>query len=149
MKITKFVIVIGIALAVSACQTTDYGKLGGALLGGAAGGFGGSKIGSGTGRLLATAGGTLLGAFGGALFGNSITKPYDNENRIDQNGYLIDRNGRQIQNNRMRFQRIPNNSSGRPLYGYQREQQVQQVQQPKGLICKTRVRNGYAITNCD
>jgi uncharacterized protein YcfJ len=71
-------------LTLSGCQTLDSaGRLGGTLLGGAGGGFAGSKFGQGTGRLAATAGGTLLGAIVGGFFGDTmIDQPRRNSRNI-------------------------------------------------------------------
>jgi uncharacterized protein YcfJ len=69
---------------VSGCQTLDSaGRLGGAVLGGAGGGFAGSKFGQGKGRLAATAGGTLLGAIVGGFLGDTmIDQPRRNARNI-------------------------------------------------------------------
>lgn len=69
---------------VSGCQTLDsVGQIGGTLLGGAGGGFAGSKFGQGQGRLAATAGGTLLGAVLGGFLGDTmIDQPRRNARNI-------------------------------------------------------------------
>lgn len=76
--------VIGIALA--GCQTLDNpGQLGLGLLGGATGGYGGSLVGKGRGKLAATAGGAVLGTLLGGFIGNrTIDTPRRNANQIQQ-----------------------------------------------------------------
>lgn len=119
MKIRNILIAGALALSLSGCITT-VGTLAGGLAGGAAGGYGGSMIGSGLGNTIATAGGAVGGMLLGGLLGNTLTLPYANSDRIDQNAYGIDRNGRRIDNMDSRYQGqngnavyvMPNGSSG-------------------------------------
>jgi surface antigen len=64
-----------LALSLVACEG-NYGpkQTGGAVIGGAAGGLLGSKIGGGKGQLAATAIGALLGVFVGSEAGKSLDK---------------------------------------------------------------------------
>ena len=95
MKIRKVMIVGLLAFSLSGCIQT-VGTMAGGLAGGAAGAYGGSMIGNGLGKTIATAGGALGGALIGGFLGNSLTLPYTNSDRIDQNAYGIDQNGRRI-----------------------------------------------------
>ena len=72
----KTVLSVILVLSVSACAGGKYGdkQVGGTILGGAIGGFAGSKIGSGKGQLAATAIGALLGAFAGSEAGKSLDR---------------------------------------------------------------------------
>jgi surface antigen len=62
------------ALALAGCAGRDYGpkQTAGAVIGGAAGGLLGAQIGSGTGRLAATAAGAVLGFWLGSEIGRSL-----------------------------------------------------------------------------
>jgi len=76
---TIFAVAI-LSVALVGCNAHNGGmnkQLGGTLLGGALGGWAGSQIGGGKGKLAATAGGALLGA----LLGNSVGASLD---RADQ-----------------------------------------------------------------
>lgn len=95
MNIRNVMIAGVLALSLSGCNQTA-GTLAGGLAGGAAGAYGGSMIGNGLGKTIATAGGALGGALIGGFLGNSLTLPYTNSDRIDQNAYGIDQNGRRI-----------------------------------------------------
>ena len=72
----KSVLSVILVLTLAACATGDYGQkqVGGTILGGALGGFVGSKIGSGKGQLAATAIGALLGAYAGSEAGKSLDR---------------------------------------------------------------------------
>jgi surface antigen len=76
MRILKFVIPGLVAISLIGCQNSQYGEkqTGGALIGGALGGLAGSQIGSGKGRLAATAAGALLGLLAGSEVGKSLDK---------------------------------------------------------------------------
>jgi surface antigen len=72
-----------LSVVVFGCATDQHGSpgelglnktTGGALVGAAAGGLVGSTIGSGKGRLAATAAGVLLGAFAGGEVGKSLDR---------------------------------------------------------------------------
>jgi surface antigen len=71
----KGVLVVGLALALIACQTNAGKKeTAGTLVGAAGGAVAGAQFGSGKGQLAATAVGTLLGAFIGNQVGQSLDK---------------------------------------------------------------------------
>ncbi len=69
----------GMALALSGCQSWEYGEkeTAGTVIGGVGGALLGSQVGDGTTRLVATAAGTLIGAW----IGNEVGKSLD---RADQ-----------------------------------------------------------------
>jgi len=73
------VIALVVATSLGACSTQpgsqNINQFGGTILGGAGGGFLGSKIGKGSGNLAATA----AGAVGGALLGNVLGSNMDKE----------------------------------------------------------------------
>lgn len=73
-------LVLASALATGACSNSQYGpkQTVGALGGAALGGFLGSQVGHGKGRLAATAAGTLLGA----VLGNEIGRGLDDADRL-------------------------------------------------------------------
>ena len=78
-KTARTIIVLLLAAALSACQTTGGQKeTGGTLLGAGLGALAGSQIGSGRGQLAAVA----IGALGGALLGNSVGRSLDRADRI-------------------------------------------------------------------
>ena len=95
MKIRNVLLVGVLGLSLSGCQST-IGTMAGGLAGAAAGGYAGSMVGSGLGNTIATVGGALGGAVVGGFLGNSLTKPYENSDRIDQTMTAVDRNGRRI-----------------------------------------------------
>ena len=75
MKSFKIIAVVIAALSISGCTQLNLSKAdGGTLLGAAAGGLIGSKIGKGRGQLAATAIGTLFGAAVGRDIGASLDK---------------------------------------------------------------------------
>ena len=83
MKIVKLVVVTGLALLLAACGGagrygySDYGpkETVGTLAGAALGGWAGSQIGHGKGRLAATAAGVVLGG----LLGNQVGRSLDRQ----------------------------------------------------------------------
>jgi uncharacterized protein YcfJ len=83
MKIRNVLLVGVLGLSLSGCQST-IGTMAGGLAGAGAGGYAGSMVGSGLGNTIATVGGALGGAVVGGFLGNSLTKPYENSDRIDQ-----------------------------------------------------------------
>lgn len=76
---TLFAVAI-LSVALSGCLGATGGnkQLGGTLLGGALGGWAGSQIGGGTGKLIATGAGVFLGG----LIGNSIGASLDRADRL-------------------------------------------------------------------
>lgn len=115
MKFRNVALAGVLALSLSGCITT-LGTVGGGLAGGAAGGYAGSMFGNGLGKTIATAGGALGGALVGGFLGNALTTPYANSDRIDQNSYAIDRNGRRIDNMDTRLQYQGQGQNGGNVY---------------------------------
>ena len=76
------------ALSLSAC-VSNPNQLGFGLAGSALGGLGGSQIGKGKGKLIATGVGALLGAFGGSQFGNRLDQVGRNHTAIGHNSNSI------------------------------------------------------------
>lgn len=115
MKFRNVLIVGVLAFSLSGCITT-LGTVGGGLAGGAAGGYAGSMFGKGLGKTIATAGGALGGALVGGFLGHSLTLPYANSDRIDQNAYGIDRNGRRLDHMDGRMSGQGQGQNGGPVY---------------------------------
>ncbi len=79
IKTTVSVGILAGALALSGCTTTGTeNETIGTLLGAAAGGWAGSSIGKGNGRIVATAAGTMLGA----AIGNRVGRSMDELDRM-------------------------------------------------------------------
>lgn len=133
MRIRNVLIAGVLALSLSGCIQT-VGTLAGGLAGGAAGGYGGSMIGNGLGKTIATAGGALGGALVGGFLGNSLTLPYTNSDRIDNNQIMIDRNGRRIES-------MGNNQGGGNMYVMPNGNGAS----PSRFNC--RVQNNYVVCN--
>ena len=77
-RISKSILIVALAVGLSACQTGAGPKqTGGTLLGAGLGALAGSRFGSGRGKLVAVA----LGAVGGAFLGNSIGQSLDRADR--------------------------------------------------------------------
>ena len=74
MKIAKLGAVLALGVTLAACTSTGYGpkETIGTLAGAALGGWAGSTIGKGTGRLAATAAGVTLGGFLGNQIGRGL-----------------------------------------------------------------------------
>ncbi len=73
--IAKSLVIVLVAASLSACNSTHGPKqTGGTLVGAALGGFMGSKMGRGKGKLAAVAAGTLMGAFLGSKVGKSLDR---------------------------------------------------------------------------
>jgi len=73
-RISKMLLIVGLAVVLSACQNFGGGKqAGGTLLGAGLGALAGSQFGSGRGQLVAVA----LGTLGGAFVGNSVGQSLD------------------------------------------------------------------------
>jgi uncharacterized protein YcfJ len=111
MKIRNVLLVGVLGLSLSGCLSTN-GTMAGGLAGAAAGGYAGSMVGSGLGNTIATVGGALGGAVVGGFLGNSLTKPYENSDRIDQTMTAVDRNGRRIDHMDGRLTGMANNTGG-------------------------------------
>lgn len=73
------VAVLPLLLATAGCETGRDKEIGGTLLGAALGGFLGSQIGGGTGRLVATGAGVFLGGF----LGQQIGRQLDEKDRLE------------------------------------------------------------------
>ena len=76
MNIVRTAIAAAATLTLAACAGSGYGdkQIAGGLLGAAGGAVLGSQVGSGHGRLAATAIGTLLGAVAGGSIGQSLDR---------------------------------------------------------------------------
>ncbi|MEL0107850.1 MAG: RT0821/Lpp0805 family surface protein [Rhodospirillales bacterium] len=75
LSLSSIAAVALIAMLLSGCQTNGNQKeIAGTLLGAGLGGWAGSNIGSGKGRLAAVAAGTLIGAFAGRSVGQSLDR---------------------------------------------------------------------------
>ena len=70
----KGLLLVGLVTSLSACETTGQKQNFGAILGAAGGGLLGSTIGSGSGRLAATAAGAALGGLFGSETGKSLDR---------------------------------------------------------------------------
>lgn len=79
MSGARFIVVVGLGLALAACSANSGPKeAGGTVAGAAAGGLIGNAIGGSTGNRLA---GTVIGAAVGGLIGNRIGAALDDEDR--------------------------------------------------------------------
>ena len=87
-KVLKLSAIAVCALSLSAC-VSNPNQLGFGLAGSALGGLGGSQIGKGKGKLIATGVGALLGAFGGSQFGNRLDQVGRNHTAIGHNANSI------------------------------------------------------------
>jgi len=77
MKTSRIILPLALAVSLAACQGAGPKQTGGALVGAAAGGFLGSQIGGGAGKLAATA----LGAAAGMWLGSEIGRSLDENDR--------------------------------------------------------------------
>ena len=111
MKIRNVLLVGVLGLSLSGCLST-IGTMAGGLAGAGAGGYAGSMVGSGLGNTIATVGGALGGAVVGGFLWNSLTKPYENSDRIDQTMTAVDRNGRRIDHMDGRLTGMANSTGG-------------------------------------
>jgi surface antigen len=118
MKVRRFAVtaalVAAVAIPLGACQRGGYGNYGtketlGTLGGAALGGFVGSQIGSGGGRLAATAAGVVLGG----LLGNYVGRGLDEADRLEAERTAFDALERQPDGYQSTWQ---NPNSGN--YGY-------------------------------
>jgi surface antigen len=75
-RLSRVVLPMVLAGSLAACAGSDYGnkQVGGAVLGGAAGGLLGAQVGSGSGQLAATAAGAILGMMVGSEAGKSLDR---------------------------------------------------------------------------
>lgn len=89
-SLLKVLLVAGMIAGIARPGHAEDGwkAIGGTLLGGAVGGWAGSQIGKGQGKLAATAGGALLGAVVGNGIGSSLDR-IDDTYRLQQMGRSI------------------------------------------------------------
>ena len=85
MKVLTLLTVLGVSVALSGCNNAHQTV--GSVLGGLAGGYGGSQIGDGKGRLIATGVGSLLGLVGGGYVGSFMDNVNQNSQSISDLRY--------------------------------------------------------------
>ena len=133
-KVLKLSALAVCALSLSAC-VSNPNQLGFGLAGSALGGLGGSQIGEGKGKLIATGVGALLGAFGGSQFGNRL-------DQIGRNHTAIGHNANSIMN-LSKQQRSAPTAVPAPIFYQAPYSQPHQNSIP--LNCS--VRNNYVVCN--